>query len=265
MQTTSRGVRQPNQVRFVVTVRSTDVATGKRGIPPKVIKVILLKVGKSGVDKVVSLVLPKLAAAFEKETWSRRGLKEGWLRVTRESLARGVLEPGTPSSMDRSLLFLHGTFSNAAGAYGVLAASNFFDRVAGVYGDRVFAFDHFSVSRTPEENARMLLEALPDQSTTFDVIMHSRGGLVLRNLVERAHVFGPLAQRFKLGHAVLVASPSQGTPLGTPQRWSDTVGWMAAISPSTMRRCYWSAWRRSLSSRPVRSVRLTASALSASR
>ena len=93
----------------------------------------------------------------------------------------------------------------------------------------MFAFDHFSVSRTPEENARMLLEGLPDQSTTFDVITHSRGGLVLRNLVERARAFGPLASRFTLGHAVLVACPNEGTPLGTPQRWSDTVGWMANL------------------------------------
>ena len=31
VQSTSRGGRQPNQVRFVVTVRSTDVATGHRG------------------------------------------------------------------------------------------------------------------------------------------------------------------------------------------------------------------------------------------
>ena len=53
---------------------------------------------------------------------------------------------------------------------------------------------------------------------------------MLRNLVERARArSAPLAKRFKLGHAVLVASPNEGTPLGTPQRWSDTVGWMANL------------------------------------
>ena len=75
----------------------------------------------------------------------------------------------------------------------------------------------------------MLLEGLPRQTTTFDVITHSRGGLVLRTLVERADAFGPLADRFKLGHAVLVASPNEGTPLATPERWSDTVGWVANL------------------------------------
>lgn len=234
-QSTSRGARQPNQVRFVVTVRSTDVATGTRGLGSKVVKAILIKVGKAAADKVVSLVLPKLAAAFEKSTWNNAGLHEGWLKVTKESLAKAAagakapLEPGVPTSPDRSLLFIHGTFSNAASAYKSLAASNFFESVKPIYGDRIFAFDHFTVSRTPEDNARMLLEGLPAHTTTFDVVTHSRGGLVLRNLVERAQVFGPLARRFQLGRAVLVASPNQGTPLATPQRWGDTVGWIANL------------------------------------
>jgi hypothetical protein len=229
VESTSRGGRHPNQVRFVLTVRSTDVETGRRGVVTSAIKVVVIKVGKAGADKAVSLLLPKLVAAFERNTWSKRGLKEGWLKVTPDTLTSGVLAPAKPSSGERSLLLVHGTFSNAASAYRSLAASNFFERTKSIYGDRVYAFDHFSLSRTPEENARMLLEGLPAQSTTFDVVTHSRGGLVLRNLVERADAFGPLAGRFTLGHAVLVACPNEGTPLATPQRWSDTVGWVANL------------------------------------
>jgi hypothetical protein len=229
VQSTSRGLRQPNQVRFIVTVRSIDETAGTRGMTSKAIKAILIKVGRTVVDKAVSFALPKLAAAFEKDFWNKHGLKEGWLNFTKETLSKKELALGKPVSAERSLLFIHGTFSNAASAFGPLAASNFFDHVKPAYGDRIFAFDHFTVSRTPEENARMMLEGLPDQTTTFDVITHSRGGLVLRNLVERAQVFGPLARRFKLGRAILVASPNQGTPLATPQRWGDTVGWIANL------------------------------------
>lgn len=228
-QYTGRGRGQGNQARFVVTVRSTDVATGKRGIVSKVVKAVLIKIGKVVADKAVSFVLPKLVAAFEKNSWNKRGLKEGWLKVTKETLASGALVPGKPNSPERSLLFIHGTFSNAASAYGALARSSFFDRVKDLYDDRMFAFDHFSLSRTPQENARMLLESLPDQTATFDVITHSRGGLVLRNLVELSDALGPIAQRFKMGRAVLVASPNEGTPLATPQRWGDTVGWIANL------------------------------------
>ena len=229
VQSASRGLRQPNQVRFVIDVRSTDVGTGKRGVVTKVIKATLIKVGKVVGDKAASFLLPKLVAAFERNTWNKKGLKEGWLKVSRETLASKALAAGKPASEERSLLFIHGTFSNAASAYGALAASNFFDRVKETYNDRIYAFDHFSLSRTPEENARMLLEGLPDQTTTFDVITHSRGGLVLRNLVERTDALGLLAKRFKLGRAVLVASPNEGTPLATPQRWKDTVGWLANL------------------------------------
>jgi CHAT domain-containing protein len=229
VQSVSRGPLQNNQVRFVVTVRSADAGTKTRGLASKAIKAVLIKVGKVIADKAVSLALPKLAAAFERNTWNKAGLQEGWHKVTKETLGAKTLALGKPVSGDRSLLFLHGTFSNAASAYGALTNSNFFERVKSLYDDRVFAFNHFTVSRTPEENARMLLESLPDQTTTFDVITHSRGGLVLRNLVERVHVFGPTAQRFKLGRAVLVASPNDGTPLATPLRWHDTVGWIANL------------------------------------
>jgi hypothetical protein len=229
VQSASRGPMQPNQVRFVVTVRSADSGTKTRGIASKAIKAVLIKVGKVVADKALSLALPKLAAAFERNVWNKAGLQEGWHKVKKETLGAKTLGLEKPVSTDRSLLFLHGTFSNAASAYGALANSNFFDRAKALYGDRIFAFNHFTVSRTPEENARMLLEALPDQTTTFDVITHSRGGLVLRNLVERAPVFGSFAQRFKLRRAVLVASPNDGTPLATPQRWHDTVGWIANL------------------------------------
>ena len=216
------------QARFIVPVRSAPSST-TRGLADKVIKAVLVKVAKAVGDKLVSLALPRLARAFETATWKSKGLQERWLKVTRDSLAAGKLPPGVPTSTDRSLLLIHGTFSNAASAYHSLASTDFFDQVASLYEDRIFAFDHFTLSRTPEENARMLLAGLPDKRFQFDVITHSRGGLVLRNLVERTAALGPASSRFNLGRAVLVASPNEGTPLATPARWEDTVGWIANL------------------------------------
>jgi hypothetical protein len=221
----SRGLRGPAQVRFQVRVRRT----GTRGVVGQAIKAIVIKVARVAGDKAVSFVLPRLAGALEKEVWKKRDLREGWLKVSKETLAAGLLEPASPIASSRSLLFLHGSFSNAASAYRTLADSDFFSRVKAVYDDRVFAFDHFSLSRTPEQNARMLLESLPEHPTTFDVVTHGRGGLVLRTIVERETQFGALSRRLKLGHAVLVASPNEGTPLASPQRWDDTLGWIANV------------------------------------
>lgn len=221
----------PSAAVFRVPVRrvAAGAGGGRRGIVSKALKVVVLKVAKIAVDKAVRVALPVLAEQWEKRTWKKKGLSEGWFRVTPAGSSGLTLTPGTPPAGERSLLLLHGTFSNANGAYGKLAGTDFFDRVRARYGDRIYAFNHFSVSRTPEENARMLLDGLPPGEHTFDVITHSRGGLVLRNLVERRAKLGAAADRFRLGHAVLVASPNDGTPLATPARWEQTLGWFANL------------------------------------
>jgi CHAT domain-containing protein len=231
VETTSRTRGGPAEVRFIAPIPPSEPGTepASRGLISKAVKAIVIKVGEVVLDKAAGLVLSKLARLFEERSWEKKGLQEGWLKVTKADLAKGRLTPGKPSSTERSLLFIHGTFSNAASAYSSLAQSSFFADVASIYGDRIFAFDHFTLSRTPEENVRMLLTALPDKSFTFDVITHSRGGLVLRNLVERAQVFGDLSSRFTLGRAILVAAPNEGTPLATPSRWENTVGWIANL------------------------------------
>jgi CHAT domain-containing protein len=229
---TSRTRGGPTEVRFIVPIRSDLTGTepaATRGVVSKALKAVIVKFGGASVYAAAGFVLSKLAERFEASQWKKRGLKEGWLKVTKQGLAERRLNAGKPSSTERSLLLVHGTFSDAASAYASLAKSSFFEDVKPLYDDRVFAFNHFSLSRTPEQNARLLLEELPDKTFTFDVITHSRGGLVLRNLVERSAAFGPLASRFALGRAILVASPNEGTPLATPSRWEDTVGWLANL------------------------------------
>jgi hypothetical protein len=222
----------PGTAVFRVAVRRAGVAAeggGRRGLVTKALKVVVLKVAKIAVDKVVRLALPVLAAQWETRTWKSKGLAEGWFHVAPAGNAGLTLTPGTPPPGQRSLLLLHGTFSNANGAFANLTATDFFDRIRARYADRIYAFNHFSISRTPEENARMLLDGLPAGEHIFDVITHSRGGLVLRNLVERRAAFGAAANRFRVGHAVLVASPNDGTPLATPNRWEQTLGWFANL------------------------------------
>lgn len=233
-QATRRGRRSAaSTFRFVVPVRAdapaADTGPRRRSLLGKVFKVVVLKI----VDKVTSVAIPLLVKALEARLWKSAGRAEGWLHVTQAALAAGKLPPvdwrKVPRGDQPCLLLIHGTFSNAASAYKGLADSDFFARIAPRYGDRVFAYDHYSLCKTPEENARDLLAAMPDGLGPFDVITHSRGGLVLRNLVERSGQFGASARRFRLGHAVLVACPNAGTPIATPARWQDTVGWFANL------------------------------------
>ena len=228
-QTVRRTRGGPGVVHFVLPAPTPPPGAASRGILTQAIKAVVVKVKDAVIDTAVGATLPVLTRAFETFTWKQKGLEEGWLKVTPAALKAGDLPSAKPSSPERSLLFVHGTFSNAASAFISLANSDFFAQVAPIYGDRIFAFDHFSLSRTPEENARMLLEGLPNKPFTFDVITHSRGGLVLRNLVERSQTFGPLSDRFRIGRVVLVASPNEGTPLATPRRFEDTIGWIANL------------------------------------
>jgi hypothetical protein len=221
-----RGGKSVTIARFHVVLRGSSAQGTRRGVLGQAVRAIILKV----VGKIADRVLPALARAWEQRAWSAAGRQEGWHLVTRKGLQNGQLQPALPQPDSRSLLLIHGTFSHATSAFGALASSDFFDRVAAQYDSRVFAFNHFTISRTPEENARMLLEALDETKTySFDVVTHSRGGLVLRTLSERPDLFGSALGRLQLGKAVLVASPNEGTPLATADRWGTLLNWVANL------------------------------------
>ena len=220
------GATAASVARFRIPVRRVEASGGRRGVISQAIKVAVIKVAKAATDKAVSLTLPKLAAAWERQAWKANQLEEGWFVVTPGPDKTLRLTPGAPKAGPRALVFLHGTFSNASSAFGGLASTNFFDHIRPLYGDRIYAFNHFTVSKTPEENMEQLLEGLPPGELEIDVVTHSRGGLVLRALVELG---GHPAERVRVRHAVLVASPNDGTPLATPGRWNETVGWFANL------------------------------------
>lgn len=223
--------------RFSIPVPAAPLAEpgGRRGFISAAIKAVVLKVA----GKLADYALAKLALLWESATWKQKGRREGWLSVTADGLAGQQMLPAADlaslSATARNLLFLHGTFSNTTAAFNGLATTTgsngktLFEELQELYGNRIYGFDHFTLSRTPEENVRLLLEALPDRTTTFDVITHSRGGLVLRHLVERRERFGALADRFVVGRAVLVASPNGGTPLASPDHVTQYTNWLSNV------------------------------------
>jgi len=190
-----------------------------------VIDAILLRVGEVINDVAIG--------PAERTIWRLVKRQPGLHLVSKASLAGGALPPldapPRPGPNGRALLFLHGTFSATAQAFAGLAESDAFDRLVTIYGEAIYGFDHFSVSVKPEDNAKALLDVLASSATTFDVVTHSRGGLVLRNLVERAKDLGPNAKRFQLGKGILVACPNEGTPLATPSRIRTAAEWIANL------------------------------------
>lgn len=195
----------------------------RRGPLARIFRVLLLRFAA----RVAEAALPALASAWEARAWKRRGLAVGWKRVTREGLRSGKLPPAGADALGasgRCLLLIHGTFSEAARAFRALGRGDFLDRVHSLYGGRVFAFDHWTVGTGPEANAAALVAALPKGGLDCDALTHSRGGLVLRLACE-----GGRRSRLHVRRAVLCAAPNQGTPLASPLRWRETLGWLASL------------------------------------
>ncbi len=219
------GAAARTETRFQVHVRSG----ARRGVAGRVVRAILLRVA----DVVIGASLRVLVRAWEESRWRREGLTEGFVRFDEAGLRAGRLAPAAPRAVNtpagRALLLLHGTFSETIGSFKELQNTAFFAEARKRYGGEIYGYNHFSLSKSAEENARDLVRALPDDAPIFDVATYSRGGLVVRNLVERAHALGPEAARFRVGRVVLVASPNEGTPLATPARWKETVGWVATL------------------------------------
>ncbi|MBM4422664.1 MAG: hypothetical protein FJ030_04635 [Chloroflexi bacterium] len=126
----------------------------------------------------------------------------------------------TPAPMDwekirggRALLLLHGTFSTSEGSYALLLKSTL-EKLAHHYGGRIFAFNHPSLHHSPAQNAQTFFDMLPEGiSLELDVMTHSRGGLVGRELTERQMDVNTGGRAVKIHKSLMVASPNQGTIL----------------------------------------------------
>jgi tetratricopeptide (TPR) repeat protein len=118
------------------------------------------------------------------------GQSEGHLyRLQHDKFGEGPEGVGQPTApaQDRTkplLVLIHGTFVNAAATFGKLweehrkTVKQLFD----CYDNRVFAFDHPTLTASPVANALVLARLLPDDAVVH-MLTHSRGGLIAEILV----------------------------------------------------------------------------------
>jgi pimeloyl-ACP methyl ester carboxylesterase len=89
---------------------------------------------------------------------------------------------------------------------------------------------------SPKENAAWLAAHLPERlPTTVDIVAHSRGGLVVRTIVEHGAEFG-LDTRLRVRRLIMVATPNAGTTLADPQhleRFMNRLTNIAQLIPGT--------------------------------
>ncbi|HYG58677.1 MAG TPA: hypothetical protein VD902_11525 [Symbiobacteriaceae bacterium] len=173
----------------------------------KILKVLLYPLA----DRVLGSIGDKLAARWEAKNRPYR-LRTFTPENYRQEAAEELTEAGWQRLQSgRALLFIHGTFSQAHSGFGGLPVSTM-EALHEQYDGRLFAFDHFTLSDSPADNAQRFLEAMPPGTRLeLDIICHSRGGLVARTLAEAPpKVEG---REFKVRRVVFAGVPNNGTAL----------------------------------------------------
>lgn len=126
----------------------------------------------------------------------------------------------------KALLFVHGTTSTTSGAFSGL--HEFLDAASSLYRlyeGRVLGFNHHTLTLSVADNVADFYSALPANGKfQFDIVCHSRGGLVARALKELsvAEVANLTKKSWtwranvNIGKIVLVGTPNTGTQLADP-------------------------------------------------
>ncbi|QHJ01319.1 hypothetical protein GT347_27025 [Xylophilus rhododendri] len=117
-----------------------------------------------------------------------------------------------------ALLFVHGTFSSSGAFQGLQPAV--MQSLAAAYGGRMFAFNHPTMTADPRENAIAFLSQMPqDLRLEVDIVCHSRGGLVARQMA----ALGSAGGRLKVRRIVFVGATNAGTALANGDHMVDMV------------------------------------------
>ncbi len=142
----------------------------------------------------------------------------------------------------RSLLFIHGTTSTTDGAFAALKG---FDAIVkqlySAYENRVIGFNHHTLTKRVARNVIEFYDQFPKGSGPyrFDVICHSRGGLVARGIkelspLEIVRLTGEDAWKppveVIIDRIAFVGTPNNGTDLANPNNIPKCLNRLANIA-----------------------------------
>ena len=220
----TRAFGADHQLRFRLQLRSGESrqAGTSRGlvgsVVAKVIKVLVVKLLAEPVGRLAA----GRVAAWEARARSAQGLHGGTMAQLLDPVPVALPSPDMLRGR-RSLLFIHGTTSSTAGAFaGLRQNAAVLERLYAAYEGRVVGFNHHTMSVPVIDNVRDLLTALATAPGDyhFDIVCHSRGGLVARALAHLgpAALPRPAGVNVRIGRIVFVATPNAGTPLADPER-----------------------------------------------
>jgi len=180
---------------------------------------VISALGAKVLKFLVFPLRPQLARAGRAVTreWESKHRRARWRALTPENYRSPDADDLSDADWRRlsegpALLFVHGTASASHLAFGGLpdeVMRTLFER----YHERVFALDHHTLWLTPAMNVETAVQAIPaETSLDLDLVAHSRGGLVARELLERREQNGTPAS-LRARTLVLVGVPNGGTDI----------------------------------------------------
>ena len=214
----SRGAGGVKRFRIPATQprQAPTAGAGKRSllglVGRKLLKVLVYPV----LDPAIGAVSEFFAERWEK-AHRPYGLRD-FSPSNRRTKGAGLISSADSGKLTsgRALLYIHGTFSTAHGAFDLLPDATF-NALHERYGGRTFAFNHFTMAHDPRQNVEWFLAQFPPgRSLDVDIVCHSRGGLVARTLAERPSVFGLNTSSVNVRRIVFVGVPNHGTALADP-------------------------------------------------
>ena len=220
--------------RFRIPRAVAPTATGEQAKTRGLIGMVGKKLLKVLVYPVTDLLIGKAVDLFAAK-WETKKRPYGVRLMTADNYAtKGVAQLTTDDwkhlASGRALLLIHGTFSTAHGAFSGLTRDDMAELNAR-YGGRVFAFDHPSVSVSPAANVKELAKRIPaGVSLDVDIICHSRGGLVAREIAERGPTHGLTPDKLTVGRVVFVGAANAGTMLAKPDHMVNMIDRLTSVS-----------------------------------
>ncbi|OKO83941.1 hypothetical protein AC628_00900 [Bradyrhizobium sp. NAS96.2] len=156
------------------------------------------------------------------------------LRKTNDHMSPFAFDPSDTKGPfeGRTLVFVHGTFSNATNMLNEFLATSsgeaFLQTAMNGKYDRVLFFEHPTLAVSPVINALELGRAFAGSSGRIDVVAHSRGGLIVRWWLE---AFGSslLPTPDMPVRVVFAGSPLHGTSLAAPDKLQTALSLVANI------------------------------------
>lgn len=226
----------PQPLRFVVPAALIQEAPPPEGMAVAaegffgrvVSKIVHIPLVQNLVDAPVRWIIEHIAKAVES-----KNKNEGFKFFNDDGSTSDVPQQRmTNMAAEGPVLFLtHGVFSSLHGAFNSLAGTPTLAALRGKYGERIVGWDHWTISKTPLENADEMLTRMPPLMDV-DFICHSRGALVMRAALEHEDLREKRRTRFResgVGSAMFVAGANQGSQLASFEHVNTLLNVYSAI------------------------------------